>query len=136
MCRAAAAGKDARASFDDATETLQDPNNWKAESSEGVWDKVKRTVTGSPATPAEAAQKAANDAFDASKDTANDAINSANKVGFHFKSSNSITQVALLNSKVSMEGPIFWNDNVACAARPVSKRELEMDIISSFMPQC
>lgn len=44
---------------------------------------MKRTVTGAPATPAEAAQQAAKDALDASQKYADDAINSAHKVA-HF----------------------------------------------------
>ena len=80
LCRAAEAGKDARASFSDAADSVRDPENWNAGHKPGVWDKVKATVTGTPATPAEAAQRAASDALDASQKTADDAINSAHKV--------------------------------------------------------
>lgn len=78
--RAAAATKDAEGSFQKLEEELQKPANWQPHQSEGVWSKVKKTITGSPPTAAEKTQQTAKEAIAATQKAADEAVARAKKV--------------------------------------------------------
>ena len=62
-------------------ETLQKPANWEGSNSpEGVWSKIKKTVTGTPPSPTEKAQQTARDAVHATQKAADEAIRRAKQV--------------------------------------------------------
>lgn len=79
-CRAAEASHDAQDALKDAEETLQKPINWDARPSEGVWSKIKKTVTGTPPTAQEKAEEAAKQAIKATQKRAEDAVSRAKQV--------------------------------------------------------
>ena len=81
QCRAASATKDAQGSLQGLEKELQKPANWQPQTSEGVWSKVKKTVTGAPPTPAEKTQQTAKDALAATQKAADEAIARAKRVG-------------------------------------------------------
>ena len=80
-CRAAQATHEAQESLRDVEETLQKPANWEGSNSpEGVWSKIKKTVTGTPPSPTEKAQQTARDAVHATQKAADEAIRRAKQV--------------------------------------------------------
>ena len=78
--RAAEATKDAQGSLHNLEDELQKPANWQPHQQEGVWSKVKKTVTGTPPSAAERTQETAKEALTASQKAADEAVARAKQV--------------------------------------------------------
>ena len=80
-CRATEATRDAQGSLHNLEDELQKPANWQPHQQEGVWSKVKKTVTGTPPSAADRTQQTAKEALTASQKAADEAVARAKQVG-------------------------------------------------------